>query len=148
MTGTVYNNQYGDLDFNTTPGGQYVTIVGGVPSLGVPNGTTLLTGTGGPNGFTNLSVSATAIPSGFPSFYGSFSISFTTPDTKAPELLSALGLVGTQWSLATIDMAVGSGNNFPEYSLNAVNTAVPEPTTMLLLGLGLMGLAGVRRMLS
>lgn len=149
VTGAVYNNQYGDLDFRTDPGGQYVTIVGGVPALGVANGTTLLTGTGGDSGFTNLLVSQIPPPPGFPSWYFSFNISFTTPDTKDATLLSALGLTGTTWSLATIDIAAGSGNNFPQYSVNAVNTAaaigVPEPTTMLLLGLGLIGLVGVRR---
>ena len=51
----------------------------------------------------------------------------------------------------TLDFAVGYGNNNTYYNdstglkFTANISTIPEPTTMLLLGFGLVGLAGVRR---
>lgn len=137
-------NSHGALSFSTSPGSQFVTIVGGVPDFGIVNGTTLLTGTGGPNGFSDLLVSSATCPAGYVG-QSCFSVKFTTPDAKDEGLLSAIGLAGTQWQLATFDVVAGTGNNFPAYSSNAVNTAVPEPSTMTLLGLGLAGVVRAAR---
>jgi hypothetical protein len=58
-----------------------------------------------------------------------------------------------QDGLVTIQMADFQGGDnvwldFAELRIETVPTAVPEPTTMLLLVLGLLGLAGMRRMRS
>ena len=134
----------GLLSFNTSLGSEFVTIVGGISSLGVASGTTLLQGTGGPNGFSNVVVTGNSTPC-VPSTHQCPTVSFDDTDTKDAGLLLALGIPGTQWDLATFDIANGTGNAFPESSVEITNTATPEPSSLLLFGTGLVGLAGIAR---
>jgi hypothetical protein len=67
-------------------------------------------------------------------------------DAKSPQLLAALGFAPDQLFadfFMEIVQAPGHPNQYFVDSLN--NTAVPEPGSMLLLGTGLFGLAGVIR---
>jgi len=59
--------------------------------------------------------------------------------------LTALGWNGTD--SITIEGLWPNQGSFSHISMYGTNTQVPEPTTMLLLGLGLVGLAGVGRKL-
>ena len=69
-------------------------------------------------------------PSGEISFQGSLS----------PILLTRTGIRGIGWNLTADTYAFAGAPG-----VEGTTPAVPEPATMLLLGLGLMGLAGVRR---
>lgn len=57
--------------------------------------------------------------------------------------LTALGWTGTQ--PIVIEQLWPGGGNISHATIYGSSTAVPEPTTMLILGFGLLGLAGVRR---
>lgn len=64
-----------------------------------------------------------------------------TVDLDSTALLSGINVWYGNAEVTGYSLIAGSGQNYPISD----ETTVPEPTTMLLLGLGLMGLAGVRR---
>jgi hypothetical protein len=140
---TGANLTEGPTLWNFGPGGT-ITVTGAVPALGIPAGTTLLSGTfsGTPNEITG--------GDGF----GLFAAVGT--DSKDETLAAFFGLDPTGFTFGTTNIqtatTVGANGSFTGTVVNADlnNTqaaAVPSPMTGLLLGLGMLvlGLPSVRR---
>jgi hypothetical protein len=156
VTGNANGNgesNVGNLSFSTNPGSQFMTIVGGVvcqqitaacTSIGqvlVANDNThKLLQSAGPFSSNVLSPNAgntNNVP---------WTLSFSGTDTKDATLLSALGILGpNKWTFNASFVAQGTSNAFPVTSSNVLNTQVPEPTSILLLGTVLFGVAHLIR---
>jgi hypothetical protein len=129
---TVYTVTGGALNFNTATGA--ISVVGAVPTLGVSS-TTLLSGT-----FSSSSLT-------FP-VSNILSVSGTGADRKDPALLTALGLpTTTQFAFFgfSIGAFVTTANNYAAFSTDISNTAVPEPTSIILLGSVVFGITCLLR---
>jgi hypothetical protein len=106
-----------------------ITVVGGIPLLGIVDGTTLLSGS-----FSTFSAT--------PQQFGFLSVSGGGLDSKDTGLLTALGLpTDTQFAFFGFTIGVqstGAGGYYAS-STDILNRSVPEPGLLALFGLGLLG---------
>ena len=135
------------LDFSTVGLGS-ITITGGVCSLG---NETCNAGTGPGTIFDPSEVLLQGTFSSWSLTNGAFvgSINASGPDTKGPGLLAALGVpAGTKFDFFGFSIGfnlAGGGSPYTVTSTDIINTEVPEPASIVLLGTLMVGVVQVVR---
>ena len=125
-------NRSAALNFNTSA--NTIQVIGGIPTLGIANGTVLLSGTFSSFTVSNFGVAAVVSGNGI--------------DTKNPALLAALGIpTNTAFTFFgfSISNVLRPGGGFVATSTDINNTGVPEPTSIVLLGTVLIGVCRLLR---
>lgn len=133
ISATATNGITGILSFDTASGNNFIKITGTVPGL-QNSSVDLLTGT-----ISNFTITN----SGFTG-----SISATGPDSKDPVLLRALGILpSTPFNVFGFSLGFnlnGGGSPYTVTSTDILNTEVPEPSALLLIGSGMAILGALR----
>jgi hypothetical protein len=95
--------------------------------------------------FNFIAATPTLVAGGVSSEYGGSSITVSGNDVSGAEGNGTVEFLGTFSNISWTNPVYEDWYGFNVGITGTAATSVPEPTTMLLLGLGLMGLAEVRR---